>query len=351
MMRDDGIERRQEKRLTADVGVSVLWEGIAHTGRLKDISRGGAAVIIEDAPPAVDGAVSLELGREGSGFHLVLPGGVIAARRLEGSERRYTLHLRFGALEPAQLASLARLIQSVEARPAQPIPDQLQTISEEEVDAVFARLKLQPGRRIAAQPTIGTPRLLPWIAGVSAVVSISTVVLIGRTEKAAEAGPAVEAQMQAEAPAVPTPAAVPQPDPPRIDAERFIQVVVRRPGVSLRRVASEILQNADEWDVLRLANPGAPPPDADLPQGLTITVPRYIEYVVREGDSLSRIAQQYLEWAADYDVLYAWNRSVISNPKRLEVGTVLKVPLLVEWAADWLKWLGGERDTEPGATP
>jgi hypothetical protein len=45
-----------------------------------------------------------------------------------------------------------------------------------------------------------------------------------------------------------------------------------------------------------------------------------------DGDTLSRLASQYLGGAEHYMELYAYNRDVLSNPDLLPIGKVIKIP-------------------------
>src|SRR5262245_47402585 len=92
-------ERRRDRRVSADVAVTVEWDGTARPAVLKDISRGGAAVVVEGAPPVVDAPVELRLGDNTPNFHVALPSTVVMVRRLrrEGTPQ-YALHLRFEPL-------------------------------------------------------------------------------------------------------------------------------------------------------------------------------------------------------------------------------------------------------------
>jgi len=49
-------------------------------------------------------------------------------------------------------------------------------------------------------------------------------------------------------------------------------------------------------------------------------------YRIKEGDSLSEIARQFMGSADRWRRLYQLNRHVISDPDNIRVGTVLKVP-------------------------
>src|SRR5262245_17287913 len=103
-----GPERRRDRRIAADVPVVIEWAGVRHEARLKDISRGGAAVVISVPPPLVDTPVVLEMGGSDSAFRMALPGVLVATRRTEDQpEAKYSLHLRFDDLHLRELRPLA----------------------------------------------------------------------------------------------------------------------------------------------------------------------------------------------------------------------------------------------------
>lgn len=49
----------------------------------------------------------------------------------------------------------------------------------------------------------------------------------------------------------------------------------------------------------------------------------YIDYVVKKGDNLTRIAKKH---GTTWKRIYALNRDIISNPNHIEPGWVLTVP-------------------------
>lgn len=104
---DGRLAPRYEMSLQAEVR-SVLG-GSRQTGRLVDISLGGAAVEVSVRP----GGKSLELGLTSGGFSSRLPCEVM---NTTGEEGAVVLHLRFEALAPPQIAFLRRLVAVAESQ-------------------------------------------------------------------------------------------------------------------------------------------------------------------------------------------------------------------------------------------
>ena len=71
----------------------------------------------------------------------------------------------------------------------------------------------------------------------------------------------------------------------------------------------------------------APAAKQALPQPVIPAEPPALRaYTVRPGDSLSEIALRFMGSAQRWQQLYELNRSAITNPDAIRVGTVLKVP-------------------------
>ena len=49
-------------------------------------------------------------------------------------------------------------------------------------------------------------------------------------------------------------------------------------------------------------------------------------YVVKPGDSLSKIAKQYYGDASLYDKIFQANRDVLKDPNKIQVGQKLRIP-------------------------
>ncbi|MBT8485520.1 MAG: LysM peptidoglycan-binding domain-containing protein [Phycisphaerales bacterium] len=55
--------------------------------------------------------------------------------------------------------------------------------------------------------------------------------------------------------------------------------------------------------------------------------PRAIEYTVKEGDNLSKLAKRFLGSPHAFATIYERNRDVIKKPDMLRAGMVLTIPL------------------------
>lgn len=60
----------------------------------------------------------------------------------------------------------------------------------------------------------------------------------------------------------------------------------------------------------------APPPRASEPK----------TYTVQAGDTLSKIAKQYYGNANAYVKIFEANRDQLTNPNKIQIGQVLKIP-------------------------
>ncbi len=82
------------------------------------------------------------------------------------------------------------------------------------------------------------------------------------------------------------------------------------------------------WAGRRLSLPAANvlTSGADIVAGNVETPARWGAYRIKEGDSLSQIARQFMGSADRWRQLYELNRHAIGDPDRIRAGTVLKVP-------------------------
>lgn len=69
-------------------------------------------------------------------------------------------------------------------------------------------------------------------------------------------------------------------------------------------------------------------PDGVPAEPLPPQIPPVVEYQVKAGDSLSRIAQSYYGSTRHADFIFRSNRDVLSSPDRLRVGQTLRLPPL-----------------------
>lgn len=144
----------------------------------------------------------------------------------------------------------------------------------------------------------------------------------------------------------------PEPGPGlRVEEPGFIEHVVRSGDtfqtIAARYLGSELLSGAVAranplkdprrllaGDVVRV------PVDPDNIQGRVVRddgtpaeppppeTPPVVEYQVKAGDSLSRIAQSYYGSVRHADFIFRANRDVLSSPDRLRVGQTLRLPPL-----------------------
>jgi nucleoid-associated protein YgaU len=154
------------------------------------------------------------------------------------------------------------------------------------------------------------------------------------------AGPAIDLPAS---PARPAPAVAPRPvdrpapaapaPPPTIE----YTVKVNDTMVS---IAEQWFGDASKWDLIAKANPlvdpnrlrvgqtlRLPPKDASREQGAERAAAVPIPYVVKSGDTLTRIAGQYYGNSGMWRIIYDANRSAIGDdPNALRVGVRLTIP-------------------------
>ena len=66
--------------------------------------------------------------------------------------------------------------------------------------------------------------------------------------------------------------------------------------------------------------------DTAATRGEVVTPAQWEAYRIKEGDSLSTIAREFMGSAGRWRQLYELNRHAISDPDRIRAGTVLRVP-------------------------
>lgn len=113
------------------------------------------------------------------------------------------------------------------------------------------------------------------------------------------------------------------------DEARFVYVTLTAAATPLQLATTYFVR--PRWaDLIAEANP------TEIDRGLTTTIsagrtvriPRYLSYTVQPNQSLSWIAKQLLGDAMQYEAIYQANRAVLHSPTAVEVGMVLKVPIL-----------------------
>ena len=104
-------------------------------------------------------------------------------------------------------------------------------------------------------------------------------------------------------------------------------------------MAKALWNSMSEVEVLLQANPGAAQPDAILPQGTVIKIPKSRKYTIGPGDTLATIAERLLGDDKENKTIWETNRTALPDPSALEVGAVLEIPLMPV-ASERLKQLG-----------
>lgn len=165
--------------------------------------------------------------------------------------------------------------------------------------------------------------------------------------------PAVVARAPAPVPVVFEPVPPPAASDPGL---RIVPPVIRqhtvRRGETYESIARQYFGSAGSAAVIARANPLKDPRrlkagdvidvpvDPDNIQGMVVRAdgtpaeappprtPPTVEYLVKPGDSLSRIAQSYYGSTRHADFIFRSNRDVLSSPDRLRVGQTLKLPPL-----------------------
>lgn len=79
------------------------------------------------------------------------------------------------------------------------------------------------------------------------------------------------------------------------------------------------------WNAIKKINPNADDIAADITIDPSIPLP-YHSYTVKAGDSLSKIAKEFYGDMMLYPKIFEANRDQLSDPDKIQVGQVLKVP-------------------------
>lgn len=87
-----------------------------------------------------------------------------------------------------------------------------------------------------------------------------------------------------------------------------------------------IVKSEDEknriWDALK----SVPTWKDELNAKIDVVAPKDVTYTVQAGDSLSKIAKQFLGNANDYMAIFNANKDQLSDPDKIKPGQVLKIP-------------------------
>lgn len=201
---------------------------------------------------------------------------------------------------------------------------------------------LTPGRRGPRLPGLGaTQAMAAWL--LAAVVASSGAAVV------AGPGAGLAAEMQASvrgledkarpAPktATATPLAAESPPPQAVPsaqapgAHRSLRHVVVA-GDDLWSLAERFYGEGTAWRQIVAANPSLQDdPLADLPVGIELTIVDPVRLVtVRAGDTLSGLAKRYLGHGSRWPEIRALNRARIADPDLIDVGWLLRVPLVAE---------------------
>jgi nucleoid-associated protein YgaU len=76
------------------------------------------------------------------------------------------------------------------------------------------------------------------------------------------------------------------------------------------------------WDALK----SVPTWKDELNARIDVVAPKDVTYTVQAGDSLSKIAKQFLGSANDYMAIFNANKDQLSDPDKIKPGQVLKIP-------------------------
>jgi nucleoid-associated protein YgaU len=147
--------------------------------------------------------------------------------------------------------------------------------------------------------------------------------------------------------------AVQQNNPAIQSANSAPREIVVKSGQTLSELAKQYLGNAGDWDELLKANRDQLSRPEQLRAGMTLKLPAKAvsqattqqpqpttttprqpavitqdakTYTIQSGDTLSSIAAQKLGSAGKWYKLYQHNKSTISDPDNLTVGTTIKIP-------------------------
>jgi len=167
------------------------------------------------------------------------------------------------------------------------------------------------------------------LIGGGALVTLLLVVLVVTTALRMPAGRGAAA---AQAPAAqeqsaPEQGAAPQPAAGGRDEVNFYYYT-SKPGQKLSDVAEAVLWVPDNAKLIAAANPDLPPVGQPIDPGTVIKVPRYTSYTVVSGDSLGGIAKRLFDDESAREDLQAANKDILPNPEALDIGMVIRVPML-----------------------
>ena len=97
---------------------------------------------------------------------------------------------------------------------------------------------------------------------------------------------------------------------------------------SLAQLAEELWQRPEHASMLAKVNPTIVSTETTVAKDTAIRIPRTTSYQVQSGDTLAVIAQKMLGRSDLYRLIQDANAEELPDPSQIEVGMVLKVPLL-----------------------
>ena len=77
-----------------------------------------------------------------------------------------------------------------------------------------------------------------------------------------------------------------------------------------------------------VADPAVKTPAPVKPEAAAAAEPKFTEYVVKPGDTLSGIAKKFYKDGRLFERIYEANKSVIPNPNKLPLGVKIRIPQL-----------------------
>lgn len=88
----------------------------------------------------------------------------------------------------------------------------------------------------------------------------------------------------------------------------------------------DAIKTVPSWPQEIVANIQARPKPAQAPAATTASAPAFTTYTVKAGDTLTGLAKEFLGDAKSYMDIFNANRDQLSDPDKIKVGQVLKIP-------------------------
>lgn len=343
MSQQTSRERRFHRRLSTDLPIQIQTQTENIRGVLKDISRGGAAILINSEPLPVDSHLTLELGDKNSKFYCALPASIVMVRRIEGepNTKQYILHIKFEELQIQNLQPLAIFMRGVMAEQSESNIDShnFDGSSPQDVENFFSGLRLQPGLSLSSsQKTKANINRMAWVAvlGVgAAIVAFWFVRSHHQQQQSITTEQTISSPIaDITASQKPVDQNLPSSVLPPIPASDILELTTKY-VLTPKQIAKNVYFNQDLVGLLLFANSNLKSADMVIETGSTIHIPKFFTYTVQPGDTLAKIAAKYQEDASDYQFILADNANILQTPEDLQVGMQLKVAVILPWAQDW----------------